>query len=401
MKRRTVLSVLAVLPCWPYLRTFAQVGDAHRQGHARKRAGLAMSAAFAPDGSLWIVGLNDRRQLFVQRSSDAGVRWRAPRVIDTGHDMVAAEGELRPKLAFGPDRRVVISYTQPLSKPYTGEIRMLRSADGGASFSSPFTVHRDRQLITHRFESIAFDATGALHTLWIDKRDLEAANRKDGEGAYAGAAIYRNVSLDGGRTFGPDIKLADHSCECCRIALAPAPGGGLAVMWRHVFAGNVRDHAFSTIAAGGGTASEVQRTSFDEWQIDACPHHGPGLALGAAGGYHAVWFGVRNDEPAIRYARLDEQGVPRRAVLVLPDSGAEHADVCCVGTNVVIVWRSFDGTRTRYSAWISDDDGRTFAMRALGSTEDESDNPFLVRRDRQLFAVWRTRNEVRVERVLG
>jgi hypothetical protein len=172
-------------------------------------------------------------------------------------------------------------------------------------------------------------------------------------------------------------------------------------MWRHVFAGNVRDHAFSTIAAGGGTASEVRRASFDEWQIDACPHHGPGLAFGADGGYHAVWFGVRNDEPAIRYARLDEQGVPRGAVLVLPDAGAEHADVCSVGTNVVIVWRSFDGTRTRYSAWISDDDGRTFAMRALGSTEDESDNPFLVHRDRQLFAVWRTRNEVRVERVLG
>jgi len=379
----------------------AQTGDAHYGGHAGTRAGLAMSAVFAPDGSLWIVGLNDRRQLFVQRSSDNGARWSAPRVIDTGHDAIAAEGENRPKLAFGPNRWVVISYTQPLSKPYTGEIRMLRSTDGGASFSSPFTVHRDRQLITHRFESIAFDSTGALHTLWIDKRDLEAANRKDGEGAYAGAAIYRNVSLDGGRTFGPDIKLADHSCECCRIALAPAPSGGLAVMWRHVFAGNVRDHAFSTIAAGGGTASGVRRASFDEWTIDACPHHGPGLARGTAGTYHAVWFGIRNDEPAIRYARLDAQGAPRGPALALPDAGAEHADVDCIGANVAIVWRSFDGARTRYSAWISNDDGRTFATRALGSTEDESDHPFLVRRDRQLFAIWRTRKEVRVERVFG
>ncbi|AMN45931.1 hypothetical protein ACG33_02150 [Steroidobacter denitrificans] len=388
------------MSCWPYVRALAHAGDTHRHAQAGRRTGLAMSSAFAPDGSLWMVGLNQRRQLFVQRSSD-GAHWSAPRVIDTGHDTIAAEGELRPKLAFGPDRRVVISYTQPLSKPYTGEIRMLRSVDGGASFSLPFTVHRDRQLITHRFESIAFDSSGALHTLWIDKRDLEAARLKDDGGSYAGAAIYRNVSLDGGRTFGPDIKLADHSCECCRIALAPAAGGGLAAMWRHVFAGNVRDHAFCTIAAGGGSASEMRRASFDEWKIDACPHHGPGLASGTGGGYHAVWFGVRHDVPAIRYALLDEQGAPRGPVLELPDAGAEHADVGSVGTNVAIVWRSFDGACTRYSAWLSNDDGRTFAMRVLGSTEDESDNPFLVRRDRQLFAIWRTRQEVRVERMFG
>jgi hypothetical protein len=400
MKRRTLLSVLAFMPCWPYAHAIAQTAATHQGGHTAKRAGLAISAAFAPDGNLWVVGVNDRNELFVQHSSNEGARWSSPRVIDTGHDVIVADGENRPKLAFGPNGWVVISYTQPLSKPYTGEIRMLRSTDGGASFSPPFTVHQDRQLITHRFESIAFDATGALHTLWIDKRDLEAAARK-GEGAYAGAAIYRNVSDDGGRTFGPDTKLADHSCECCRIALAPAPHGGLAVMWRHVFDANVRDHAFATIAAGGKSASGVQRASFDEWKIDACPHHGPGLSRASNGGYHAVWFGMRNDEPAVRYARLDEHGTPRGSVLALPDIGAEHADVHGIGSNVAIAWRSFDGTRTRYSAWISNDDGRTFATRELGSTEDENDNPFLVRRGQQLFAVWRTRKEVRVERVLA
>ena len=400
MKRRTFVSALALMPCWPYAGASAQSGGAHQSGHGTRRAGLAMSAAFAPDGALWVVGLNEHRQLFVQQSSDDGARWSAPRVIDTAQDAIAAEGENRPKLAFGPNRCVVLSYTQPLSKPYTGAIRMLRSTDGGTRFSSPFTVHRDRQLITHRFESIAFDARGALHTLWIDKRDLEAIRQGDRD-AYAGAAIYRNVSLDGGRTFGPDMKLVDHTCECCRIALAPAADGGLAVMWRHVFDGNVRDHAFATIAAGGRTASDVQRASFDEWKIDACPHHGPGLAPAAAGGYHAVWFGIRNDEPAVRYACLDEHGSPRAPVRMLPDVSAEHADVQSIGSNVAIVWRSFDGARTRYSAWISNDDGKTFATRELGSTEDETDNPFLVRRGQQLFAVWRTRKEIRVERVLA
>ena len=398
MRRRTLLTALACIPCWPYARAIAQAGGTHNVSHSGKRAGLGIGAAVAPDGTLWIVGLNERQQLFVQRRSDDDKRWSAPRVIDTGQDVIVAEGENRPKLAFGPNQWAVISYTQPLSKPYTGEIRLLRSTDGGTSFSLPFTVHQDRQLITHRFESIAFDSSGALHTFWVDKRDLEAAAKKDND-SYAGAAIYRNVSLDGGRTFGPDTKLADHSCECCRIALAPTPRGDLAVMWRHVFEGNVRDHAFATVDAGGQRASTPQRASFDAWKIDACPHHGPGLAA-AKSGYHAVWFGIRDDESAVRYARLDAHGKPSGLVRSLPE-GAEHADVQSIDANVAIVWRRFDGARTRYSAWVSNDDGKTFSAHELGSTEDEGDNPFLVRRGRQLFAVWRTRTNVQVERVLA
>jgi hypothetical protein len=401
MKRRTFLSALAATACWPHAQAVARTAGAHTGGHVSKRPKLAFSAAYAPDGALWIVALNEQQQLFVQQSRNEGRTWSARRVLAVGEDVVAAEGENRPKLAFGSSGVAVISYTQPLSKPYTGAIRMLRSADGGASFSPPYTVHQDRQLITHRFESIAFDSTGALHTLWVDKRDLEAATRDGKSAAYAGAAIYRNVSLDGGRTFGPDTKLADHSCECCRIALAPATHGGLAVMWRHVFDGQVRDHAFATIAAGGKTASGLQRASFDEWRIDACPHHGPALTPAARGGYHAVWFGVRQDDPAVRYVRLDERGAPAAPVRVLPDAGAEHADVQSIGPKIAIVWRSFDGTRTRYAAWISHDDGETFTERELGSAGDEADKAYLVRRGRQLYAVWRTGGEVHVESVLS
>jgi hypothetical protein len=397
MKRRTLLSAIALLPGWPYAGAIAQT--ATHAGHA-KRAGLAMTATFAPDGTLWIVGLNDDHRLFVQQTRDLA-RWSTPRILDTGGDTIAADGENRPKLAFGPNGAVVISYTQPLAQPYTGEIRMLRSSDGGATFSKPFTVHRDRQVITHRFESIAFDATGTLHTLWIDKRDLETARQQDPNASYLGAAVYRNVSTDGGRTFGPDIKLADHSCECCRIALAPTPAGGIAAMWRHVFADNIRDHAFATIAPGGKDASAIQRATFDEWQIDACPHHGPGLAPAAGGGYHAVWFGIRGNDAAVRYSRLAANGEPRGEARVLPDVAAEHAHIHSIGESVAIVWRSFDGERTQYAAWISQDNGKSFAVRKLGSTADENDHPFLIRRNRALFAIWRTRKEIRIERVLG
>ncbi len=432
---------IVVLLCWACMSTAWAQHATHGSTASQRRAPpvLAMGAAFASDGVLWVVGLNPARRLFVQHSADAGLTWGAPRLLDIGQDVVSAEGENRPKIAFGSSGQAVITYTQPLSRPYTGEIRMLRSGDGGRSFSAPFTVHRDRQLITHRFESVAFDAQGVLHTVWVDKRDLEALKTKSpgtareapapqasppagGAGqarsrgpsvAYRGAAIYRNESRDGGQTFGPDLKVADHSCECCRIALAPTPSGGLAALWRHVFEPNERDHAFAILSPfGGGAAGRDQatagqvaasvpmRATLDRWALDACPHHGPGLTPAAAGGYHAVWFGVRAGVPAVRYGRLDAQGAPAGEVQALPDASAEHADISSAGRQVAIVWRSFDGEATRLRAWVSDDDGRSFRLRELARSADDNDHPRLVRRDGELFAVWRTVKEVRVERVL-
>ena len=434
---RGLRSVVAVL-IWACVSTAWAQHAAHGSTAPQRRAppALAMGAAFAPDGVLWVVGLNPARRLFVQHSADDGLTWGPPRLLDIGQDVVSAEGENRPKIAFGPSGQVVITYTQPLSRPYTGEIRMLRSDDGGRSFSAPFTVHRDRQLITHRFESAAFDAQGVLHTVWIDKRDQEALKAKSpgtareaaapqasppagGAGqarsrgpsvAYRGAAIYRNESRDGGQTFGPDIKVADHSCECCRIALAPTPSGGLAAMWRHVFEPNERDHAFATLGGGAlsqGAAAEGQvpasvpmRATWDRWALDACPHQGPGLAPAAAGGYHAVWFGIRAGVSAVRYGRLNAQGAPANEAQALPDAAAEHADVASVGRQVAVVWRSFDGQATRLRAWVSGDDGHSFQLRELARSADDNDQPRLVRRDQQVFAVWRTLNEVRVARVL-
>jgi hypothetical protein len=368
----------------------------------RVRSALGVGAAVSPNGEIWLVGLNPEGRLFTRSSTDLGRTWTEPRILDIGNDKVSADGENRPKIAFGPAPRVVVSYTQPLAKPNTGEIRMLRSDDGGKTFSAPVTIHHDREVITHRFESLAFDRNGVLHTVWIDKRDLALAMNKAGEssgksagksGAYAGAAIYRNESRDGGLTFGPDIKVADHSCECCRIALAPAPDGGVVAMWRHVFAPNIRDHAFARL---GDEAKAPVRASFDDWKLDACPHHGPGLAPARQGGYHAVWFGDRAGRAAVRYGRLAADGTPQGDARELPDPRAEHADVAATGEQVAVVWRSYDGSQTHLKAWVSADDGANFSLRELASSKDENDFPRLLATAAGMRVLWRTAKEIHV-----
>lgn len=395
MVTSTLRRIAAVVPACllaGVLACTALAAQAQHAGHGKPQ--LATGAAFAPDGALWIAGVEHGR-LFVQRRPADG-DWEARRQPDNGGETVATNGDNRPKLAFGPRGQLVLSYTRPLAKPYTGEIRMLRSDDGGRSFSAPFTVHQDRQVITHRFETIVFDARGDLYTFWIDKRDAERAWAAHGgdTSAYDGAAIYYNVSADGGKTFGADTRLADYSCECCRIAAVAEPGQGVAALWRHVFSGSVRDHAFAKVGTSAPPA--LQRASFDGWVVKACPHHGPGLAPDPAGGYHAVWFGERDERQRARYARLAADGSPQGPVVELPDERADHADVAVAGKRVAIVWRSFDGERMRLRAWLSDDGGRHFTLRELAATELENDYPRLVQLGERIAVIWRTENEVQV-----
>lgn len=378
---------------------------APQPAHHAPRAQLGSGVTVAPDGSLWLVGLNPQGGLFVQTAPASDLtQWSAPRVLDTQGDAISADGENRPKLAFGPKGWAVISYTQPLPKPNTGFIRMLHSSDGGQTFSTPATVHEDRQKITHRFEAIGFDAEGLLHTVWIDKRDLEAAPKVDDKSTYRGAAIYRNVSRDGGATFGPDLRVADHSCECCRITLAQGADGHMRAMWRHVFGTDVRDHAFAVLNDGtalNATPPPLVRATYDEWHINACPHHGPALVAGEQGGFHTVWFGMRQqgdaNVAAVRYARLNADGSPvLDSVRALPDELAEHADVQAIGARVAVVWRSVDGAQSTLKAWLSTDGGRHFALRVLGEVSGPNDFPRLVQQGERMVAVWRTATEVRV-----
>ena len=380
---------------------------------ARKpKSQLGMGTAFAPDGTLWWVGLNADGQMVIQSAAllpaspvQGAVRplplqWSVPRVIDIGGDPVSADGENHPKLLFGPNNLVLIAYTRPLAKPNAGYVRLLRSLDGGKTFAPPVTVHADLQEITHRFESIGFDAKGVLHAIWIDKRDLEAAPRVGNKSSYRGAAIYRTFSTDGGASFAPDTKVADHSCECCRIAMAQGNDGVMNAMWRHVYEPNVRDHAFAALPASTAAVPTV-RATFDEWQVNGCPHHGPGLVAAAEGGFHTVWFGNRQSDGAqasgVRYARLKPDGSPdAQTVRRLSDDRAEHASVIALGPRVAIVWRSSDGLVSTLKAWLSSDGGKTFSERTLAQVQGDNDFARPVQHGNRMAVVWRTPKEVQV-----
>ncbi|QDZ28553.1 sialidase family protein [Noviherbaspirillum sp. UKPF54] len=375
----------------------AAAQDPHAQHKAMKsaRVELGTSAAVDGQGRLWIATVEAGGQgaagsyVVLQMSSDMGQTWSPPARAQQAAEPIEAAGESRPKLAFGARNEIYIAYTRPLSKPYTGEIRFIRSIDGGKTFSAPTTVHANRDLITHRFESMIVDRAGRVYIAWIDKRDSTAARARNEK--YAGAAIYYAVSDDGGASFRGDYKLADHSCECCRIALALDPQGSAVAMWRHVFEPNVRDHALAGLRPDGKPVA-ASRVTFDDWQVDACPHHGPGLAFGPDGTRHQVWFDVKDDEGGLFYAASDAAGSLGKPVR-LGAAQAEHADVAAQGNNVVLAWKQFDGKETAILSRVSGDAGRSWQERELARTGGASDQPRLVNTPSGIVLVWRTRDD--------
>jgi hypothetical protein len=364
----------------------AGVATAHEHPAAAQKAPLGASAVFAPDGRLWLVTASADRVL-LRHSDDLGRTLSPPLRVNADAEPVSASGENRPKIALGPQGEILVSWTGPLTKPYTGRIRFARSLDGGAHFSAPITVHHDRAEITHRFDALAVDARGDVLVAWIDKRDLVAAEAR--EQAYAGAAIWYAWSRDRGKTFEPERKLADHSCECCRIALAPATDGAIAAFWRHVFDGGIRDHAFATIGLDD-VRDAATRATFDGGHIEGCPHHGPALAIGADGTRHAVWFSAANDEPRIHYGQLDPGHAPKHRA-VIAEAGASHADIAVSGSTVWVAWNRISAAGMDLMLRESRDVGANFGdPRMLATTRDAAGSPQLLLHDGRAFVAWNT-----------
>ena len=350
---------------------------------------LGASAAFAPDGSL-LVATKQGEHVMLYRSNDDGKTWLAPTAVNAQPEQVSADGENRPKIAFAADGGLLVAWTRPLGKPYSGAIRLAR-ADDGQRFSAPLTVHKDPAEITHRFESLLTTPDNKVILAWIDKRDLEAA--KSGKKPYRGAAIYAALSTDGGRSFQPEYKLADHSCECCRVTSALDRDGAPLFMWRHVFEPNERDHALARLKPDGQVES-VQRATFDRWKVDGCPHHGPSLVVDEQGMRHAVWFNQKDGAGRVFYGQL----VPGAEVRVegqrqVGGARAAHADMAAAGGKLAIAWKEFDGERTQLRAQVSSDGGKSFTEIALAATDAASDQARVIRRHDKLFVFWRTEKE--------
>ena len=162
-----------------------------------------------------------------------------------------------------------------------------------------------------------------------------------------------------------------------------------------MFDGTVRDHAVIAFS-DPQTPGPLYRVSVDDWKTDACPHHGPSLAISADGTYHVTWFTNGRVRKGLFYAHSSDAGRTFSEPMPLgqSDRNPSHPYVLATKDSLWIAWKEFDGEDTTIPAMESRDNGRTWSSpRVIARTADASDHPLLVTNGKDAFLSWQTQIE--------
>nr|WP_225711054.1 sialidase family protein [Bradyrhizobium semiaridum] len=380
--------MLVVLPSL----TAAQMSHQHASEAACEETDLhcatKVTPAFAPDGTLWLAWMAGGH-ISVASSKDQGATLSTPVQVTRERLNLDWGPDARPKLAIDAKGDIALAFSIFRDRAFNGQVLTTRSSDGGRSFDPPKPITASNE--SQRFETIGFDPSGAVFAAWLDKRNRVPAQQR-GE-KYDGAALFVATSKDGGRSYSDAKLVADNTCECCRLALAFDGAGRPVVVFRNIFEGGVRDHAIVTFS-DLATPGEVHRVSRDDWQIAACPHHGPSLSISPAGTYHVTWYTNGKARKGLFYAQSRDGGKTFSDPLPIGQANRSPSrpQIAAGPQGLVMVWKEFDGQKTTVNLMMSRDDGATWSKPApIADTADSSDHPLLVSDRRHTYLSWMTK----------
>jgi hypothetical protein len=285
----------------------------------------------------------DSGNVLLARSENAEAFTRV-RVNDIDGD-AAAHDQAPAQVAAAPDGSIYVVWqnntrVEGRRFPYSN-VRFARSADGGLTFEPAITVNDDANgpPASHTFHSIAVAPDGTIYIAWIDGR-ASAGHESHHDGP--GPQIRVTRSTDGGKSFAPSVLVAEEACPCCRTSLAVGPRGEVALSWRSVRDGDLRDIVVARSVDGGATFSTPVIVHEDGWRIDGCPHAGPAIAYDGAGNLHAAWYTGREDAAGIFHS-------------VSADGGASFGDATALiraqSLPVSLVSLAADADGAVWAAW--------------------------------------------------
>ncbi len=367
------------------------VADTHECAQPSVHCGKTPSPVINTDGTLW-VAYEYHDHIYVSSSTDQAKTFSTPVKITVTPEKIYTSGENRPKIALDNHGNIYVTWTEKTPGRFSGDIRFSRSLDNGQHFQAPITINSDKQLIGHRFDTLNVNHAGDITIAWLDKRDKVKA--KANNQSYTGTAIYYATSKDHGETFSENIKIADHTCECCRIATTSDDHDNVTFLWRHIFNKNTRDHALVTINPDT-TSQKVIRATEDEWNIDSCPHHGPDITYGSDDHLYYTWFTQGTNHQGILFGKFNTHSNKIISQQVV-DAAASAANPQIIHINDTLInaWKRFNGEQTDVLARYSSNNGETWSTPiVLNSTQDASDHPLLISHHNAAYLSWHTKHE--------
>lgn len=327
------------------------------------------------DGELllsWVVAQGDGHALQFSRFDQAA--WSPPLTIARGEDWFVNWADT-PHITATADGALWAHWLQKsAAATYAYDVALVRSQNGGASWSAPVLVNDDGTPTEHGFVSMWPASSRSLGIAWLDGRETAAGRQASApEGGHAGhpagAMTLRTARFDAALQRSGERRLDAMVCDCCQTDVATG-GRGTLLVYRDRTAGEIRDIQVRRLGAAGWSAPTAVHA--DGWRMPACPVNGPAVA---ASGDEAVvaWYTAAGDTPRVQLARSVDAGGSFGPPVVV-DSGHQvqgRVDVAIDDASVWALWtRESDAGQTlqlaRYARDLSGELQRMEVARLVG-----------------------------------
>jgi hypothetical protein len=280
------------------------------------------AVAAAPDGGSYVAyvehhgdaGADVYFQKLDEKGQTAGTRFR----VNETPDIAKAWRGDPPTIAVAKDGSIDIGWTQKYTDAGAkgNDLVLSVSHDGGATFSSAVKVNDDTVPASHGMHSLAVTGDGRVVMAWLDERNVKTtphdmskmSSEMHHEESEPNSEVFSAVSIDGGRTFSANQRIATEACPCCKTTLLAAADGTVYAAWRQVLEGDHRHIAVASSSDGGATFSQATMVSNDQWQIHACPVSGAALASSEKGEVEVAWYTEGAAGPAGLYFAHSHDG---------------------------------------------------------------------------------------------
>jgi hypothetical protein len=262
-------------------------------------------------------------------SQDEGATF-GPVVEIPGSTNVHPHGENMPKIIFKPSGEIIAAWGAANPNPknkYSGLVYYSQSFDEGKTWTTPRSLTPDTASFDQRYFDMALLPDGEAGIVWLDNRKPW---KKEGSGMYY--AVTREKE-----GFQNEKLISGPCCQCCRTDLYVDRNKNIHVLYRAILNDSIRDMVHMVSTDQGGSFSQPQKISEDNWAVSGCPHTGPAMAE-TPKGLHFTWF-TGGKGAGIYYNHSADNGKTFTARDSVSGKTAKHCQIASLPNGkVLIVW---------------------------------------------------------------
>jgi len=346
-----------------------------------------LAVSFAPDGTLWRL-LPAKDFVYLDYSKDLGKTFSLSVKVNQQAQKISAWPENPPAILVTISGRVLVLYYADEQQKSTSYFSY--SDDQGKTFSTPILISDHAATDMHYMDKMLLDKMENVHFFWHDRRDKAENSTLSGS-----ISLYHAQTNSMGSGEFKNELITHSVCSCCRTAISLSAQGDPVLLLRKAFPDGARDHVLLSKKSATEWGN-VKRISDDHWVIDACPEHGPALAIDKLGRSHMTWFSLGDKRQGIFYAQTDDYAESISKPIPLGNSEflASHPDVIVTGQRVVLAWTEYNGSETILYSQQSDNRGELWQLaKKIVTSTDSVGYPKLLSHNGGVFISWITKKE--------